>query len=322
MTALRSTTTGTTFATLLLLVVAAFWGLNATASKFLYNPAGLGMDGIGLFVARSAWTLPLFLALALRHRPKTALPTHDWWRLAALGVMFGPLQTGVFALGTQHTSAAHVVMLFSLSPPLTAVLSAFLLRESISPVRTVALGVGIAGALLLMLTRSASGSHLTGDALILVMVVSFSFTAVLMRGFAAKYSPLFITGVYGTFGTLLLIVVGACMGRLGAIIQPLSTDPLTLFWFFGIIVLGLSLVAQIAQTFALRVVSATTFSVVTSYASLLVGVASSIVIVHEQIGPTGVVAGALLACALGLALVAKGTGTQPRGARTSAPSSP
>ena len=295
-------------------MVAAFWGLNATASKFLYNPAGLGMDGIGLFVARSAWTLPVFLALALRNRPKTPLPTNDWWRLAALGVMFGPLQTGVFALGTQHTSAAHVVMLFSLSPPVTAVLGAFLLRESISPVRILALGVGVAGALLLMLTRSASGSHLTGDALILVMVVSFSFTAVLMRGFAAKYSPLFITGVYGTFGTLLLVVVGASMGRLGAITQPLVADPRTFFWFFGIMVLGLSLVAQIAQTFALRVVSASTFSVVTSYASLFVGVASSIVIVHEQVGPTGIAAGALLAGALGLALFAPSADTQPRDA--------
>ena len=295
-------------------MVAAFWGLNATASKFLYNPAGLGMDGIGLFVARSAWTLPVFLALALRNRPKTPLPTNDWWRLAALGVMFGPLQTGVFALGTQHTSAAHVVMLFSLSPPVTAVLGAFLLRESISPVRILALGVGVAGALLLMLTRSASGSHLTGDALILVMVVSFSFTAVLMRGFAAKYSPLFITGVYGTFGTLLLVVVGASMGRLGAITQPLVADPRTFFWFFGIMVLGLSLVAQIAQTFALRVVSASTFSVVTSYASLFVGVASSIVIIHEQVGPTGIAAGALLAGALGLALFAPSADTQPRDA--------
>ncbi len=298
-------------------MVSAFWGLNATASKFLYNPAGLGMDGIGLFVARSAWTLPLFLILALLNRPKTALSANDWWRLAALGVMFGPLQTGVFALGTQHTSAAHVVMLFSLSPPVTAVLGAYLLRESVTPIRIVALGIGIAGALLLMLTRSASGSNIAGDALILIMVVSFSFTAVLMRGFAAKYSPIFITGVYGTFGTILLVAIGAFLGRLGAIAQPLVADPPTIFWFFGIMVVGLSLVAQIAQTFALRIVSASTFSIASSYGSLLVGVASSLTILHERIGPTGIVAGALLACALGLAVFAPSARSQARGAASS-----
>ena len=302
MTAHRSTASTTTFAAFVLVVISVFWGLNATASKFLYNPAGLGMDGIGLFVARSAWTLPIFLALALLNRPRHAIPAHDLWRMVALGVLFGPFQTGLFAIGVQHTSAAHVVMLFSLGPPIASVLGALMLRESISALRIVSLGVGIVGALVLMLTRSATGSHISGDAIILLNVVSFSLTAVLVRGIAGNYSPPFITGLYGAIGTALLVLIGLLLGRIGAVAQPLVNDAQTLFWFFGIMVVGLSCFAQIAQAAALRIVSASTFSVVTSYGSLLVGIITAVLILRERIGPSGILAGVILALALGLAI--------------------
>ncbi|MFN2461076.1 MAG: EamA family transporter [Candidatus Velthaea sp.] len=157
---------------------------------------------------------------------------------------------------------------------------------------------------MLTFTRSSTGAHPAGDALMLVFLVSFAFFTILLRTMNrdGRYHPLFITGVYGTLGTALLVAIGALFGRLSAVRQPLDGSPDNVIWFFAVIVLGLSLGAQIAQVYALRSLAAGTFSVVVSYGSLLVGIAGAILIVGERLTPLGIVAGLLLAVALGLAV--------------------
>ena len=285
--------------------MSVFWGLNAVGSKVLYRPDGAHFDAIGLFVARSAWTLPIFLVMMVTARPRGGIAREDWWKIAVLGVCFGPGTTGVFALGAQHTSGAHVVMLFSLAPAVTAVISVFALGERMTLARGAAFAFGIAGAALLTFGHASGGSHPYGDALILVMVLSFSILTVIVRsiGREKRYAPLFLTGTYGTLGTLILVVFGIAIGRGSAIMQPLTPHLDTLLWFFGLMVLGLSIIAQVAQVFVLRRLGATAFSVVSSYASLLVGIAGAVLILHETLTPIVLIAGSSLAIALGLAVL-------------------
>jgi drug/metabolite transporter (DMT)-like permease len=305
MTARNSTAGRTTFAVLAIFTAAVFWGGNAIASKILYAPGGAHFDAPSLFIARAAWTLPLFLLMAVIARPKRLPSRADWLLLAGTGVAFGPGAVGFLALAAQYTSGAHVVLLMSLAPPVTAVLAALMLRERVDAIRIAALGVGIAGAALLTITRSASGSTVFGDLLELVQVVSYSITFVLTRALGRRLPVFFVSGTYGTIGMAMLVLYGIATGGLGPAIA-LTLVPFgsaTFWWFFGEIVIGLSIYGQTAQAFALRYLSAGTTAIVSSYGTLVVGVIGAIVLLHESIAPSGFIAGGLLAIALALALV-------------------
>jgi drug/metabolite transporter (DMT)-like permease len=304
MTVRNSTALRSTFAYLAIFSATVFWAGNAIASKILYEPAGAHFDAPGLFVARAAWTLPLFALIALLARPKTAPNRTDWLYLGGIGIAFGPGACGFLALSAQYTSGAHVVLLMSLTPSVTAVLAALLLRERVDVLRIAALVVGIAGALLLTFTRSATGSTLFGDLLELVQVISLAVMFVLTRRLGKRYSALFVGGVYGTIGMALLVLYGLATGRLEpAIARSLVPSSTTAWWFFGEIVIGLSIYGQIAQAFGLRYLDAGTVSFVTSYGTLILGGIGAVLLLHETIAPSGYVASGLLAIALALALM-------------------
>ena len=282
---------------------AVFWGGNAIASKILYRPEG-GFDAPALFVARAAWSLPLFFLMAVLARPKTRPTRREWLLLAGTGVAFGPGACGFLALAAQYTSGAHVVLLMGLTPAVTAVIGALVLRERVDAIRIAALAVGIVGAVLLTATRSATGSTVFGDLLELVQVLSYSTMFVLTRALGKRFSAFFVSGTYGAVGMALLALFGLATDRLGSSVAlTLVPNTSTLWWFFGEIVIGLSIYGQTAQAFALRYLPAGTTSIVSSYGTLVVGVIGALVLLNERIAPSGGIAGVLLAIALALALV-------------------
>jgi drug/metabolite transporter (DMT)-like permease len=304
MTVRNSTALRTTFALLAIFSAAVFWGGNAIASKILYQSGGASFDAQALFIARAAWSLPLFLLMAVLARPKRPPARADWLLLIGTGIAFGPGACGFLALAAQYTSGAHVVLLMGLTPAVTAVMSACVLRERIDAIRIAALVVGIGGAVLLTVTRSATGSTVFGDLLELVQVASYATMFVLTRALGKRFSAFFVSGTYGTVGMGALVLFGLASGRLGpAVAQTLVPSATTLWWFFGEIVIGLSIYGQTAQAFALRYLAAGTASFISSYGTLVVGVIGAIVLLHEVIAPSGYIAGLLLAVALALALV-------------------
>jgi O-acetylserine/cysteine efflux transporter len=304
MTVRNSTALRTTFAYLAISSAAVFWGGNAIASKILYRPDGAHFDGPALFVARAIWSLPLFALMAVLAWPKRLPTRKDWLLLAGIGLAFGPGACGFLALAAQYTSGAHVALLISLTPPVTAVLGALVLRERVDAVRIAALSLGIAGAALLTITRSATGSTVFGDLLELVQVVAFALTLVLTRALGTRFSALFVSGTYGTIGMGALVLFGLATGHLGpATALTLVPNATTLWLFFGEIVIGLTIYAQTAQTFALRYLGAGTTSIIGSYGTLIVGVIGAITLLHEAIAPSGYIAGTMLAVALALALI-------------------
>jgi drug/metabolite transporter (DMT)-like permease len=86
-------------------------------------------------------------------------------------------------------------------------------------------------------------------------------------------------------------------------VQPFTDGSGTLWWFFGEIVIGLSIYGQTAQAYALRTLGAGITSLLSSYGTLIVGLIGAIVILGETLKPPGYVAAAMLAVALGLGLV-------------------
>ena len=192
--------------------------------------------------------------------------------------------------------------MFSLAPPLTAVVGGYLLRERVDPVRVLALAIGLGGAILLTSTRSASGSSPHGD--LLHARADFRHhrhlrdhaqpRATLQRALPER--------PYGAIGMLGILVIGVLGGGVAGVVRALQ-DPPTALMFFGEIVIGLSVYSQVAQSYALRALAAGTTSVLGSYGTLVVGLVGAVALLHERIAPTESSPALMLAVALALALV-------------------
>jgi drug/metabolite transporter (DMT)-like permease len=294
-------------AVLAALISAPFVGLNAVASKLLFSPAAPAhFDAVSLFVARGFWSLPLFLVLALATMPH-ALPPLTWRNaglFAMCGITYGPGTNALSAFGASETSAGHALLLLSLFPPLAAVLASVFLRERLTVLRVVAIVIGVVGAVILTLLKSGAGSSLAGDAMIGALILTWAFLTLGIRKLDTTYPALFVVGVFGTIGCLLLTGMGLVAGRIDAIFIPLNHfDATTIIWFDFEPVLLLSLVGQLLQGVALRTLNVALVVALTSYGSIAAGLAASIVLLGEHLTVGEIVAGFFLVTALGLSLV-------------------
>lgn len=297
---------GATLSSLLaVLASAAFFGLNAIASKALYASPPV-FDPASLFVARGLWSLPLFLLLAMVTRPRP-MPRPSWPHAGLFllcGITYGPGTNALSALGAGATSASHAVLLLSLFPPLVSVLAALFLRERLSALRIAGICVGVIGAATLTVSRSGSGSSLWGDALIGAFLLTWALLTLGIRLLDRAYPPLFVVGVFGTLGSLLLGPIGLAMGRLDAVLVPIRHAELrTILWFDLELVLFLSLGGQLLQGYALRTLNVATVVALTSYGSIFAGLLASMLVLGEHLTGGEIVAAAFLAAALGLALL-------------------
>jgi drug/metabolite transporter (DMT)-like permease len=289
------------------LVSAVFFGLNAVASKLLFSPAAPAhFDAVSLFVARGFWSLPLFLVLAFVTKPRS-LPSLTWKNaclFALCGITYGPGTNALSALGASETSAGHAVLLLSLFPPLAAVLASLFLQERLAALRVVAILIGVFGALILTLSKSGAGSSVAGDAMIGAFILTWAVLTLGIRKLDSTYPPLFVVGVFGTLGCLLLTGMGLITGRIDAILIPLKHyDAATIIWFDVELVLLLSLVGQLLQGVALRTLNVALVVALTSYGSIAAGLAASIVLLGEHLTVGEIVAGLFLVTALALSLV-------------------
>jgi drug/metabolite transporter (DMT)-like permease len=306
-------TTNKTVGVLAALLSAVLFGLNAVGSKQLFAPPPV-MDASALFVARGAWSLPLFLGLAIVARPRSMSPIsrRDLLLFLMCGVTFGPGSIALSALGAASTSAAHAVMLLSLFPPLAAFLASVFLREKLSRLAICSVIVGVSGALFLALTRSTGGSSWYGDALIGGFIFTWALLTLGIRRLDAKYPALFVVGVFGTLGALMLVLMGFALGRADAILIPLQRfDFRTVVWFDLELVVFLSVVAQLLQAAALRNLPVAFVVALTSYGSIFFGLLASVTLLREKLSPSEWVAGGLLLAALGISLLDRFRSAQP-----------
>ena len=288
------------------LISAMFFGLNAVASKLLFEAnAPAHFDAVSLFTSRGFWSMLLFLLLALfnRHRKYPRVTFATLALFFVCGLLYGPGTNALIALGASRTSAGHSVLLLSMFPPLAATLAALILREKLSGLRIAAIAIGVIGAAILTLSKSASASSLAGDALIAGFILAWALMTVCIRRLNRDWPPLFVVGVFGTVGGLLLTLIGASLGRLDAILIPLRHfDSGTILWFDLELVLLVSVTGQLLQGLALRTLNVGLVVALTSYGSIAAGMVASFLLLGESMSAGEIVAGLVLITALGLSL--------------------
>jgi drug/metabolite transporter (DMT)-like permease len=175
-----------------LLLMTFFWGSNFTVLKAAMRELpGPGLNGIRMVLASL-----LFLAvIAWREGLVTSVRSvarADWPAIVGLSLVGHGLYQVLFLGGVARTSVANSALIFGCTPVTVSLLSAALGHERPGWTRWAGTALSLAGIYFVVGHGARQGiSSPTGDLLILLAMFSWSI-----------YSPVFITGLTMTIGTL------------------------------------------------------------------------------------------------------------------------
>jgi drug/metabolite transporter (DMT)-like permease len=191
----------------LLILACLSWGLSTALSKIaLRQLTSTDLFGIEIVVA----AVPLAaIALARGARPGRPDPL-----LLLLGILEPGLTYLLFDIGVRRTSGSHAALLLALDTPATLLLAVAFLRERVDAALLLALGVGVAGSVLVTWNGTGSGATLTGDVLVIASALTAACYGVLARHVAGARDPLIVTTVQ-VFGALLIAapILGYSLAR-------------------------------------------------------------------------------------------------------------
>ena len=186
-----------------------FFSINLSAVKYLTGHHFIQPFGINLI--RVGVSTILFWILFLAQPVKTPIARADLPRFVLCALTGIAINQMLFLKGLSLTYSIHAVLLMLSTPILITIFAAWLLRERISMLQIIGLGLGISGAVLLIVLGKNTGSGdnvLLGDTLILVNAVSYTIYFIMVKPLMLKYNPVQVTRMIFTLGFFVVLPFG------------------------------------------------------------------------------------------------------------------
>jgi DME family drug/metabolite transporter len=276
----------------LVAAAAVLWGSSAAAVRLFTDETGA--SGVVIAFAEALIAAPLLLAAGAATRG--AWPPLRRAAPAALGtgvLVSGFLVAYFTAIGTVGVTIASVIAICS-APLFTAVLAGILLRERPSRATTVALGAGVVGTALVLLSHGDSGAggedRLGGVLLSLLAGLCFGGENVLVRRLVARIDPTQLAAL--TTCTMVLLLAPPALAQGGVLSDSIQGWP----WLVYLAVFPTAM-APALHNAGLRRVPAIPASIV-GLVEPLTATTLGIVVFDEAVGPAGIAGAALLLGAL------------------------
>ena len=290
---------------LLVAMAAILWGSSAAAVRILSDETGA--SGVVIAFAEAVIAAPLLLAAGAATRgPWPPLRQAAPAALGTGALVSGFLAAYFTAIGTVGVTTASVIAICS-APLFTVVLAGILLRERPSRATTVALGAGIVGTALVLLsqgdTKIVGDDRLRGVLLSLLAGLCFGGENVLVRRLVARIHPTQLAALT-TFAMILLLAVPAFT------YSGLLSDSIHGWPWLAYLAVFPTAMAPALHNAGLRRVPAIPASIV-GLVEPLTATTLGIVVFHEAIGLAGIAGAALLVGALVLLSISQ---REPSGA--------
>lgn len=192
-------------ADLMLLGVAAIWGLNVPLIKVsLADLSPLAFNGVRFTLA----TLVSWAMLLISRQP-IGIERRDIGPLFALGFLGHAFYQVLFIEGTARTSAANVTILLGTIPVNVALLAALLRLERVTARAWVGIGLAFSGILLVIAGGGGGGAGVTGDLIVFIGTAANALYTALSTRFLYRYHPLVYSTWTMTLGTPVLVLFSA-----------------------------------------------------------------------------------------------------------------
>jgi DME family drug/metabolite transporter len=283
----------------LVAVAAVLWGSSAAAVRVFTDETGA--SGVVIAFAEAVIAAPLLLAAGAATRNAWPQPRHA--APAALGtgaLVSGFLVSYFTAIGTVGVTVASVIAICS-APLFTAVLAGILLRERPNRATTVALGAGILGTALVLLSYGDTGvggeDRLGGILLSLLAGLCFGGENVLVRRLVAQIDPTQLAAL--TTCAMVLLLAPSALAQSGVLSDSIQGWPWLLYLAFFP-----TAAAPVLHNTGLRRLPAIPASIV-GLVEPLTATTLGIVVFNEAIGPAGIAGAGLLLGALVLLSVSQ-----------------
>lgn len=233
-------------------------------------------------IAFTALSIPVILGkVRISYQGKPLLP------LILLAAMY-PLGFFLFqTYGLQHATSSEGGILAAFGPVLTAILAAFFLKETTSPLQKLSISLSVAGVVLIFVMKGAglSLSNLTGIILLFLSNLTFAGYSIMARSLLKRYTLMevtyFMLGVGCTVFLSLSLWTHAFAGTLGHFLDPLANAKLV----GAVLYLGVlsSLATALAGNYAISKLGASRASIFSNL-STVVSIAAGALLFGEELG--------------------------------------
>jgi DME family drug/metabolite transporter len=218
---------------LLVLSAAAFW---STTGLFIrWTVAGSGFSALSLAFWRDlATALCLLIGLVLLGRDGLRVERKDLPWLAALGIVGVGGFHVLWNLSILHIGYAVATILLYSSPAFVTLMAWLLWREPLTRLKLVAIGLTLAGCVLVAGKEPLAGVDLTAGGLILGLgaAVTYGGFSLFGRQVAHRYSPWTVLAFGFGFGALVLLPFQFFVA------PPWPAVPQTWVWLGGLVVVA------------------------------------------------------------------------------------
>ncbi|MDD5008011.1 MAG: DMT family transporter [Syntrophorhabdaceae bacterium] len=186
---------------ILLLCVAAIWGINFVAVKFLLTEISPVNLILFRFIAGS-----IFLFFLLLFFEDVKIPLKDFFYLCLLGAIGITIYQFFFTYALKYTSVTNVSIIINTSPLYGGILASLLGYEKFQPKRFFAIMTGFLGVYVLITKGSflLEGGDTSGNTLAIVASMFWALYTILSKPLLDKHSPLKVTTYSMLSGAALL----------------------------------------------------------------------------------------------------------------------
>ena len=142
-------------------------------------------------------------------KPKEKVAKKDLLKLFGASLLAIVFNQGSFVFGVGLSSPVNASIIATSMPLWALLLSALYLKESITGMKVLGIGMGATGALMLVLGSGAgmaqNENHIWGDLLVLFAQLSYASYIVLYKNFVSKYSTVTIMKWMFTFASICML---------------------------------------------------------------------------------------------------------------------
>lgn len=143
--------------------------------------------------------------------PSDKVQKQDFPKLFAAAFFGVALNMLTFFKGLQYTTPINGSVIMITVPIIVLVLSGIILKERITSIKILGVGLGLSGALVLCLSgeTSHSGDHIAlGNFLVFINAASYSYYLILIKKLTAKYHPYSFIKWLFLFGAIMIFPFG------------------------------------------------------------------------------------------------------------------
>ena len=230
------------------------YGANHTIAKGLM-PQVIGPYGFILLRVSGAALLFFFFFLLY---PTEKLDKKDFWRMLACAFFGMVLNMNMFFKGLELSTPINSSVVITLTPVLLLVLTAVFLKEPITWMKSIGIGIGLIGALVLILfglkTQPNAPNIPLGNFFFIINATSYAFYLILVKPLVAKYSSITLMRTFFLMALLMNLPIG--FSQLHEV--PWTALQFSEIWKMAFVIVGTTVLTYLFNIYALKQLSPST----------------------------------------------------------------